>query len=375
MIKHFLLSLILGLTFNLFSQSQEYVMAKLAYDENDYVKAQEHIEKALDYPKSAEKSRTWLLRGDIYKQIMFSSKPEVQAISENAEFLSFESYQKAVSMDNKLKKSKVENNCDYINNFALNKGVMSFNQKQFANAKKSFELCINIADWLEKTDSLAILNLAMACERMKDYNGAIENYGRCVKLNYQRESCYENLGYCFLLAEDLDGAKVILKEAIGYYPENNSLQTSLLNIFLRTGERDQALEILDNLISENPNYAQYYSVKGSILVDLNRSEDAISALEKGLELDGESFEMNFNMGSIQFNKASSIMIEASSEEDYEKSEEIAKKATTHFELAKKYFEKAHSIKPSDRGTMEALKNVYIYTNDMDKLTEIKEKLK
>jgi tetratricopeptide (TPR) repeat protein len=253
-------------------------------------------------------------------------------------------------------------------------GVQHFNDGNYTLAKTEFELSVEVANWLGKTDSLALFNIGLACQGLTDYDGAIEAFKRCLAINYKKEYCYENLGYCYLFKDDIEGTESILKEGLTYYPKNNALLTSLLNLYLLTDEYDEALKLINILLQDYPTHAPYYSVKGSVLSSLDRSDEAISVLQKGLEFDQESFQIHFILGSLYYNKGADKIKEANNQDDFSLAEKLTNEATAEFVIAKKHFEKAHALQPDDRETMYGLKNVYAYTNDFDKLAEIKRKL-
>ena len=64
------------------------------------------------------------------------------------------------------------------------------------------------------------------------------------------------------------------------------------------GEKDKAVEFLDKAISLNRRHVYAYHLKGSLLLELNRAEDAATAHFKGYMLKCElvAFEGNYTVG-------------------------------------------------------------------------------
>ncbi|HEY9535649.1 MAG TPA: tetratricopeptide repeat protein, partial [Mucilaginibacter sp.] len=105
-------------------------------------------------------------------------------------------------------------------------------------------------------------------------------------------------------------------------------------------------------------------------------EKAVEMYKKALELDPNYVEANVNIGSALVAPAIDMYNDAnqlppSKQKEYNV---LMAKATAQFEVAKPYLLKAVELDPKSRGALTNLKNYYMVTKDMAKVTETQKKI-
>jgi tetratricopeptide (TPR) repeat protein len=86
--------------------------------------------------------------------------------------------------------------------------------------------------------------------------------------------------------------------------------------------------------------------------------EAIACLTKSVELKGDLFDTQFNLGVCYYNKAVELFQKTQDIMDVAKYNKALEEANTVFINAVPYFEKANSIKPDDVDALRNLKELY-----------------
>jgi len=111
--------------------------------------------------------------------------------------------------------------------------------------------------------------------------------------------------------------------------------------------------------------------------DLKDLELAEENYKKALSVNPNFFEANYNIGAIYINKASILQKEANNlplSED-KKYAKLNDEANANLKIAIPWLEKAFNIRPTDQGTIKALKEAYTRLKMNDKLKELMQSTK
>jgi len=267
-------------------------------------KAKESIDAASQHPKTKELGKTWKLRGDIYAQI-YSTKNQkgFEGLSDRPIEVAVRSYAKA--LDFGLKKDdekRAHQQLQLLQNFALNEGVILFNEKQFKKARSFFNLTGEAAELNNEIDSLAIYNSGLASERLGDTDAAIRSYEKCTQLGYKKDVMYAFLYFIYVSKGDDIGASRSLKEGLEKYPNSTQLMTNLLNEYLKAGNLEPTLPLIDKLTTAEPENKQFHYSKGAVLDALKRYQEAESSYKRALEIDPNYLDARYNLGANYFNR-------------------------------------------------------------------------
>ena len=146
-------------------------------------------------------------------------------------------------------------------------------------------------------------------------------------------------------------------------------------------------------IAAKPSDSHLYIVRGNLYDNLANPKDAAGNFteqpkdfedkiklaeadyKKSIELKPDYFDAMYSLGVLYVNHGVSINRMADKITDQKKYDAVNSKSIEEFNIAMPVLEKALSLRPRDRNTMIALKQIYARLGLKDKLDDITEKLK
>lgn len=339
---------------------------------------QEKAEKTLSWP------RTWEVRGDIYQSIYQSEDNKVKALAEDPLTEAFNSYKKAVELDDQRKfDNSLKVKLTLLTNDLTNQAVQAFNKDDYPKALKSFEQILDIqdidiikADNPGAVDTVIIFNAGLAAYNAEDYDKAIKYYKEAAKHGYNGSRTYNLIASAYQLKKDTLGALEALQEGFDRYPDDNNIVTSLIQIYLDMNKTEDAMKYLNLAIQQDPNNPTFHFAQGTLHEKMGNIDNAVDSYEKSISVDKEFFNGYYNLGAVFYNKGVKQIdvanaVPTSNNEQYELE---LKKADDWFKEALPYMEKCYELKPDDTSTLESLKNLYYRLKDMDNYNKMLEKL-
>lgn len=353
-------------------------------------KAVASIEEAIDAsnPKtegSISWPRTWEVRGEIYQAVFQTKDENFKKLNSDPLTVAYESYMKALTLDDKDKFSKsVKIKLTLLISDLTNQAVAAFNEENYEKALKSFEQVIGIeqtpvfkADDPAAVDTVIIFNAGLAAFNAQNYDKAIQYYKEAAKYKYSGARTYQLISSSYLLKKDTLGALNTLQEGLKEYPSNGTILVEVINIYLNANKVDEALKYLDIAIQQDPKNASYFFAKGTLFDKLQKTDEAAESYLKAIEYKEDYFDAYYNLGALYYNKGVKQIDVANAipSNQPEKYEEEKNKADIEFKKAIPYMEKAHEVNPTDKFTMESLKTLYYRLKMLDKHAEIVEKMK
>lgn len=348
------------------------VSAYNAMDKGEMEKAADYIEKALDNEKAVAKEKTWRYRGDIYRLIAADSV--LYTKYPNAIQKSYQSYLKGIELD---KRGNYERESQIglrsAMNIALNRGVAYYNAEDFANAAIHFQLTDEITRAaFDSTFTQAVYNAGLSYEKAGDLDKAIELYTQSADAGYMVPDIYVIMVNLLSNADRTEDALAIASVAREKHPRNKGLILEELNIYLREGKLDAALENLEIAIENDPKNEILVFSKGSVLDNLGKQDEAEMAYTQALEIKPEYYDALYNLGAMYFNNGAEKINQANEipPKQQKRYEEVMKEATVWFEKALPLFEKAHDLNPEDMATVRSLRDIYTRTGNDEKMLEM-----
>ncbi len=353
-------------------------------------KAVSTIEEAIDSSNPKTESsvtwpRTWEVRGEIYQAVFQSKDENYKKLSNDPLTLAYDSYLKALALDDKDKFSKsVKIKLTLLIGDLTNQAVAAFNEENYEKALQSFEQIMGIeqtpvfkADDPTSIDTVIIFNAGLAAYNAQKYDKAIQYYREAAKYKYSGARTYQLISTSYMQKKDTVGALEVLKEGLKEYPGNGTILVEVINIYLNSNRVDDALRYLDIAIEQDPKNASYFFARGTLYDKLQKPEEATASYQKAIEYKEDYFDAYYNLGAVYYNKGVKQIDVANAvpSNQPEKYEEEKEKADIEFKKAIPYMEKAHEINPTDKFTMESLKTLYYRLKMLDKHAEIVEKMK
>jgi len=368
------------------------VMTALNYkDTGKLDKAVESIEEAINPSNEKAASsipwpRTWEVRGEIYQAVFQSKDENIKKLVDNPLGIAFESYKKALDLDEKGRNAKsIKIKLTLLTSDLTNQAVEAFNKEDYDKALNAFEQIIELeALPAMKTegeeasvDTVIIYNAGLAAYNAEKYDDAIKYYKEAAKYKYNGARTYQLISSSYIAKKDTLGALETLKEGLNDYPDNNAIMVDLINIYLNMNKSDEAMKYLNMAISQDPKNASFHFAMGTLYDKLGNFEESKKSYETAISFKPDYFDAYYNLGALFFNKGVKQVdvanaVPANQPEKYEAEKE---KANDEFKKAIPYMEKAHECNPKDRYTLESLKALYYRLGMVDKQKEVEEKMK
>lgn len=367
--------LFVSLTTLTFAQKNKVVNCYNYMKSEEYDKAIENIDQAIEHSKTKDDAKTWKYRGDAY--LGAAASEEHKDVAESPLLVAFESYYKAIELDEKdrYKQEIIMNMVGVMHPMGLNIGVDKFQAQKYESAMEHFGVSAAIKGMTGEMDTLALYNTALAAERAEKLDEALEIYTQVARSGYNDGDVYSLAAGIYRQKGDPKGMIQMIKEGREKHPDNAGLIIDELNFYLINEQYDEAKINLDIAIEKDPENPILYFSKGTVMEGLEDKDGAEEAYKKAIELDPDYFDPTYNLGALYFNTAVEYLDEIQEIKDVKKYNEEKKVADQYFEDALPYLERAHELNPEDRATMASLVELYARTNASEKWEKMRAKLK
>ena len=373
-------------------------------------KGVEAIIPATKDSKTKDEPKTWYYGGNLYYNAYFAPEGKCQTAVENPLENAYEYYlttlklniedgaelamdpvqneqdlEKLISMihdksteykDRNYTADIVNKRMPYIANAYANKGIAAYNEGDLGQAVKNYDLAISTSRFFGVIDTVSLYNSALAADRNKDYEAAIEKYNRLTQLGYGGGDLYIYLANAHLAQGDSLGRIQVIQQGRKAYPDNLNLLTQELQYYLESGKSEEALSNFELAIEKDPGNAALWYNRAYIYDQMGNFERAENDYKKTLEIDPNNFDAAYNLGAMYYNKGVELNNLANSYDIKEKKKYDAArdKADKFFLQSLPHLEKALEINPDDKNTIASLMKIYAISGKTEKYKEMKAKL-
>lgn len=376
----------------------------------ELVKGIEAIEEASKDSKTMSEAKTWYYGGNLYYNAYFAPEKKCRTVVPNALEKAYDYYLNALKYNiedgNELNMDPLNNPSDYnklvsmvqnknteyddrtytveilvnkmpyIANAFANRGVNSFNSKQYEPALKDYATAIEASRIFGVVDTASIYNSALTAERLENYEDAAKNYSKLIDLNYGGGNIYLYLSNVYLLQGDTVKRIQTIQKGRQAYPDNLDLITQELQYYLESGKSQEALANFEIAIAKDPENAALWYNRGYIYDQSGDLEKAAADYKKAIELEPENFDAAYNLGAMYYNKGVELNEKANSYpiNETKKYDKAKAEADEYFLKAKPHLEKALEITPDDPNTLSSLLKIYAIAGETEKYKEMKARL-
>jgi tetratricopeptide (TPR) repeat protein len=275
--------------------------ARLEMNNEDYDRVLELTAAAIEAnPDNAE---AYFLRGEAYRL----KAENAETAEQRAEFLSemTGAYNRALELGHDAQ--EISNRLQVAWVFEMNRGQSAF--RRAADDPSAYEDAATAyanAVMIQPDSSGAYLNQGLALIASGQSADAATPLQMAIDKGVDNAEAYIYLGRIYLSAEDrADDALTVLEQGRELFPENEELQTELLNAYVRVGQTDEAIAEYEARIDADPDNPLYRYNYGSLLLQAERYDEAIEQLERATELDPQNANAFYNLGAAYQNKAAS----------------------------------------------------------------------
>jgi tetratricopeptide (TPR) repeat protein len=348
-------------------------------------KAKEAIDAATVNEQTKGMEKTWYYRGLIYHSL--NNNSVYGYLCERCLEVAYDAFTKANEINPKSEWSSeiTSIRLPLLSRDFFERGVKQFNNSQFAEALSSFEKVQRILPG----DTSSILNAAFSAERAKKYDKAKDYYTRLITMHYKDPAIYMALSNIYKQEKDTVRALMTIQEGKKAFPDSMNILLSEINYLLSLGKNQEAVDAIDNATKKDPKNSSLYLALGSSYDNLASPKDASGkdlakpvnhaelmskaeqAYKKGIEVNPNNFELNYNLGAIYFNQAAELANTANNIKSVAEYDKAKLRYISKFQDAQPYLERALEISPNDRSTLTSLRQLYLQTNQTEKYNRVK----
>ena len=185
---------------------------------------------------------------------------------------------------------------------------------------------------------------------------------------YRNEIISSNMYVYQIYMDQNDTTKAVeyLQYCINKFPEESWFTQNLINVYINSNKVDDALQILDLAINREPNVAQYYLTKASVIaVILGKYEESFDIYKKATEIEPNNAAFWHALGIAYSDFATKINNDAAYLSDKEYKIEKAK-SDAELQKALPYCEKAYELEPDNYEYKRTLRSLYYRLGMNDK---------
>lgn len=343
-------------------------------DAKNLEEAAKNIDIAVNDPSTANSSKAWWYRAKIYQTI--GTEPVLAAKFPAASLEAVKSYQKLRDLnDPKFKDwSDVYNYLIVVGNNVFNDGVNAYTKKDYHNAYLFFSAVSDVQEVLKdkgqkaNTDvaTKALGNAALSAEYDNDYKNALEVYKKLLVLAPDSKVYISLVGISKKL-KDIDAAKKYTDEGLAKYPGEKDLLIDKINFFISDGKYADAITYLQKAAEQDPKNEQIQAALGIAYEQIKDTASARKVYENLVTLNPNSFEGNYGLGGMIFNRTKPIQEQmnnlGSSKADLKKYDELKLIRDAIFNQAKPYLLKASQVHADDPEIKKALNTIEAMTKN------------
>ena len=412
--KIFILSLLTTMTFFACAQKGVVKDANRSLRSDDLNEARALIKQALENEETANDPNAWKLAGDIGDKA-FENERTKQMLGKEANndamykglMESYAPYLKADSLGqlpdskgrvrNRVRKD-IAATLRANHPFFINGGIQFNNKQDFSRASKYFEVYWDIPTLdlfegnkegflLDSTYQTIKYYAIITSIQAEDHDRAVNLISRAIdepfieNSAYQESDLYELLASEYIQSGDTASYMEVLSVGAEKFPKSKYFIPNLINVFIREGENDKALDYLDQAIKNDPtNACDLNSVKAALFAENNEFDKAEAEYQKALAQD-ENCERALEGLAVNFILQAQNLKDKSVElmNDRKLQAENDKKIVEFYQLALPYLEKfTENLKARNAdesvltGALIKLQNVYYNLSNLgvDKSEEL-----
>jgi tetratricopeptide (TPR) repeat protein len=155
---------------------------------------------------------------------------------------------------------------------------------------------------IDGIDTALVYNCGLAALKAEQLDKAIENLNIAANVGYGEASTIVMVASAYQSQKDTMAAINTLEEGLVKYPGNETIMTSMIQIFMDADKKENALKCLDKLIISHPADAKYGILKADLHNQMKDTETAIKQCQAVLKLEPENQLALYNLSVIYYNK-------------------------------------------------------------------------
>lgn len=239
-------------------------------------------------------------------------------------------------------------------------GNVAYTNNDFSTA---YELLKQVSDYLPKDTTLAV-NTALCAQNIKAYDEALNYFKRAKENGIKNPIVFQNMASIYASKFESELAIKTLQDGLKLNPYHPFLTNDYINLLLDAEKFDLALGAIESSIAVDKRSKLLYFLFGYLQQAQQKNNGTAElSYNKALNLDQNYFDALYQLGLIYIENAN----EALKKKENQKFNSFINRA--EFTLLR-----AHEININDRNTIQLLTEIYTRKNQLDKVQDLKRKL-
>lgn len=361
--------------------------AKLLSETPDLNAAKEAILLALKDSTTNKEANTWFVAGDVFKAI-YEDQQKLQLLKKGDQAIMAESlenslyyYNVADSLDQlpndkgKIKpkfRSKIIDKVKGYQRGFTDAGSFYYAKKDYKSALRMFGHyleypSINYLKGQGLENDTIIPLITYYCGLSATQAGVpatAVKYYEVIKDREDSKWVYARLCEDYATLKDTVNMVRMYQLGAQKFPNEPFYVRNLINYYINEKHMSEALAWVNQAVQQDPNSSIIWNVKGRIMENDGKIEDAKACFQKAIDLDPKFADALGNLGRLYYNYAVGELDRISTIRDDKTYKAEKAKVKLLFEKPRPYFEKANAINPDERDFVIALRGIY-YNLGMD----------
>ncbi|MES2652287.1 MAG: hypothetical protein V4663_11140 [Bacteroidota bacterium] len=243
----------------------------------------------------------------------------------------------------------------------ITEGNKAYNQNDFLTA---YNILKDVSDYLPKDTTIAV-NVALCAQKIQAYDQALKYFLRAKENGVMNPVVYQTIANLYASSFENEMAIKSLEDGLKLNPNHPFLTNDYINLLLDNEKYDKAIKAIEgSLGSERRSSRVIYYLFGYLQQSqLKNYAAAEESYKRALDLDQNYFDALYQLALVYINNAN----DALKQKNKQKYVSYANRA--EFTLLR-----AHEININDLNTVQLLIEIYTRKNRLDKVQELKRKL-
>lgn len=286
-------------------------------------------------------------------------------IVEGAAAKAVESFQKAKEMDAKAV-AKANEGLTKLKDYYLQEADNMYKLGSYKAAGEGYTVAEKLLENLGTPDQSLAFNIGYCYVLDGDFDGALTFLEKSKANNYEADgTLYYLLFHCYFKNNtgDMVKSKEALLEGVSKYPQNNNLIESMTMFYSREGSTEDPEEVFGLIkaaIDADPTNVDLWAGLGNVYLKSERWDDAIETYTKAVELQPESEINQLRLGYTYCLKGDAAQDELTKQTftSYEESNKAQAAVNEIYAASVPSLEKAYELNGKNMTTIELLKSIY-----------------
>jgi tetratricopeptide (TPR) repeat protein len=274
------------------------------------------------------------------------------------------------ALDSAKKLDRFENNGSLLNATQYNlvlkrqeKANVAYRNNEF---KTAFGLLKEVSDFFPRDTTLAV-NAGLSAQSINDYDNALFYYKRALEHGAGNPTLFQAIASIYTAKFENELAIRTLEQGLVRNPYNTFINNDYINLLIDSEKYDKAIKAIDKTLNVDNQNKLLYFLYGYLHQQKTQNSTAELSYKKALDLDQNYFDALYQLGIAYIDMANtSLKLTDSVERNTAFVSNINRAELTLLQ--------AYEINPNDRGTAQLLIDINTRKNKLDKVQELKRKL-